>query len=251
MRAWGLSALVAILLLTGVSPAVASATPLVPVSPGARVLTQPPIDAVPADFGVVPGLVDTQIHWTRWNRYVVYGGRTVLEGQVVTDDGALPGAAVDLYARRAGSGRWHPVGTTTSSSDTAVFRFDEHEPSRTTDYRVVFEGDVMYARTEDTKGVPVRRRVPDRMRRVDATHYTFRGSVEPRYRERRVRLQRKTCRRCAWDTLATRRTTRRSRWRFRVSAPDKRGTWYYRAVVPRDRHFARSYSEHVWAVRRR
>lgn len=264
MRGWGLAGVVAAVttavavLVAGV-PAVgvpapaARAAPSVADAVGDSVGHSGPAPprAAALDFAGVPGLTGTEIHWTRWSRWVVYGGASTLEGQVVTDDGALREAEVELYARRRGADRWRSVGTAVASPETAVFSFRDHEPSATTDYRVVFAGDLVYAASEATRRVPVRRRVRDRMRRVDPTHYSLRGSVAPRYRDRRVRLQRRTCRRCAWSTVATRDTDGRSRWRFRVDAPDRRHrTWYYRAVVPRDAHFARSYSDRVWSIRR-
>jgi hypothetical protein len=252
MRAWGLLVLVATLVLGG-APASASADSPRSQSPG-RAATRAPLPAA-ADVGPVPGAQETWIHWTRWSNRLVYGDTTVLEGQVVVGEGdqarSVRDAEVDLYARRAGSADWEPAGTAVSSSDDAVFAFHGHTPSANTDYRVVFEGDLFYARSQATRRVDLARRVPDALRRVDASRFALHGSVAPAYRDRPVLLQRRTCRACSWSTLATGRTSRRSRWGFRVRAPRQPGTWYYRSVVPGDRLFARGFGDHVWALTRR
>lgn len=248
MRAWGKCVLIFTVLVAGMPVAAATPAPA-PSAAAARVMAPRPVAA--RDVGAVPGAMATRIHWTRWTRRLVYGASTVLQGQVVTEDGALPDAEVDLYARRAGARRWRLVDTAVSSSDTAVFAFAGHEPSAVTDYRVVFDGDVLYAGTEATRPVRVARRVRDVLRRLRGDRYALRGWVAPRYRHRRIVLQRQTCRRCAWSTVAAERTSGRSRWRFRLTGPTGRGTWHYRAVVPRDGRFVRSYGDHVWVLRRR
>jgi hypothetical protein len=254
MRVWG-SLVLALAMLLGATPASASRSSPPPASPAGQILSRPALPVTTLDVGPVPGAEKTRIHWTRLSRRVVYGEATVLEGQVVVGEGdqsgAVPDAEVDLYARRAGSTDWQPVGTAVSSSDRAVFVFHDHVPSANTDYRVTFEGDLFYASSEATRRVDVARRVPDALRRIDASHFALRGSVAPTYRQGGVVLQRKTCRGCSWSTLAYERTTSRSRWSFGVSVPRERGTWYYRVVVPADRLFVRSVSNHVWALTRR
>lgn len=250
MRAWGLLVLAMTLVLTA-TPAAGSTAPNRSPSEQGTVRSGDPLPVTTHDVGPVPGAIATDIRWTRWSRLVVYGGRTTLQGQVVTDDGAVPDAEVDLYARRAGASRWRQVGTTVSSASTGVFAFGDHAPSATSDYRVVFAGDLLYAAAEATRRVPVARRVRDTMRRIDANHYRLRGSVAPAYRGRVVLLQRKTCARCAWSTQARGHTSSTSRWRFRVAGPTNRRTWYFRAVVPADSRFVRSYGDHVWTLRRR
>lgn len=232
------------------TPAHASAAARAPISRVGAVIAAAPLSAVRQHAGPVPGVVATEIHWTRWSRQLVYGHSSILEGQVVTADGALPDADVDLYARRAGSTRWSLVASTATSSDTGVFRFDRHVPSATTTYRVVFEATVVYSRSEATKTVRVARRVRDSMTRIDSSAFRFGGSVAPTYSDRRIILQRRQCSGCTWSTVASKNTTARSRWSFRLTGPTTRGTWYYRAVVPADQLFVTSYSDHTWALTR-
>jgi hypothetical protein len=253
MRAWGLLVLVAALVLGG-APAVASAGSPPSQSPAGRVVTRAPLP-VAGDVRPVPGAQETWIHWTRWSRRLVYGDTTVLEGQVVVGEGdqarAVRDAEVDLYARRAGSADWEPAGTAAAAGDDAVFAFHDHAPSANTDYRVVFDGDLLYARSRATRRVDVARHVPDALRRIDASRFALHGSVAPAYRDRAVVLQRRTCRRCSCSALATGRTGARSRWGFRVQVPRESSTWYYRVVVPGDRLFVRGYGDHVWSLTRR
>jgi hypothetical protein len=254
MRAWGLLALVLTVLLSA-TPASAASDSRAPGTPVGRLGTEAARPVSTLDVGPVPGAEETRIRWTRWSRLVSYGAPAVLEGQVVVgegeEQGALPDVEVDLFARRAGSADWEHVGTAVSSSDRAVFAFHDHVPSANTDYRVAYQGDLFYGASQGRRAVDVARRVPDAISRVDADRFALRGSVAPTYQQRRVVLQRRTCRSCAWAVLAAGRTTTRSRWGFQVRAPRQRGTWYYRVAVPGDRLFVRSFGDHVWALTRR
>ncbi len=260
MRAWGTWALIVALLL-GAAPAFAAAdSPAFaaadsPDPSPSRVQSRPPLPVSTLDVGPVPGAEETRIHWTRWSRRLVYGATSVLEGQVVVGEGeqagSLPDAEVDLYARRAGTSGWRLVGTAVSSSDDAVFAFSDHRPSANTAYRVVYEGDLFYARSQATRRVDVARRVPDTLRRIGSSRFALRGSVAPTYRDRRVVLQRRTCARCSWSAVAAVRTSPRSRWGLGLPVPPRPGTWYYRVLVPGDRLFVRGYGDHVWELTRR
>jgi hypothetical protein len=209
-----------------------------------------PVGLSSAESGVALGVVETRIHWTRWSRRLVHGDVAILQGQVVTEDGALPDVRVDLYSRPAGSPEWTKVASTVTSSDTAVFSFPCQTPEMTSDYRVVFEDSMFYAGSRAARHVAVARRVPDALKPRRDGRYAFSGSVSPDYRGRRVVLQRKKCPRCSWWVVSRKQTTSTSRWRFRIAAPTSRRTWSYRAVVPADDEFVRSYSDHVWRLTR-
>jgi hypothetical protein len=190
-------------------------------------------------------LEQTRIHWTRWHSRVVYGGLATLAGQVVSEDGAVPGARVDLFARPVG-GSWRQVATATADGDTGVFTFDCLRPAQSTDYRVVYAGNLYYAGSEATRRMAVARRVPDDLSRLTSTRFALTGSVQPRYAGRPVLLQRRNCEDCRWRTVARRDSTSRSRWRFVLDASGLPGTRWFRALVPSDHAFVSSPGAHVW-----
>jgi hypothetical protein len=189
----------------------------------------------------------TRIHWTRVTKRVPYGESAGLEGQVVTDHGAVGGAGVDLYARPGGSDRWELVDSTTSDPDTGVFGFGCLTPRRTTAYRVVHEGTTLHGRSVAGRRVAVSRRMPDTMRQVGPTRFVLEGRVTPRHRGE-VHLQRRDCDGCAWQDVARASTTGGTAWRFLIDTSRLRGDLAYRAVIPAGRHFARSVGDHVWRI---
>lgn len=198
--------------------------------------------------GVSFGLRETRIRWTRWNTLVEHGDTALLEGQVVTGDGAVSEASVDLLARQAGSSGWTPAGSAATDPDTGVFSFRCLRPAATTDYRVVYEGTLYFAGTEGTRQVKVARQVQDRMQQVTSERYRLSGSVAPRYDGRPVLLQRKKCAGCAWRTITRRETSARSRWAFTIDVSGFTGRRWFRAVVPADGSFVRSHGDHVWRL---
>lgn len=216
----------------------------------ARACLQPPPrdSAAPQTLAPpsTPGMVETRIHWTRWTERLVYGRDAVLAGQVVTDDGALPEVTVDLFARPAGKSGWSHVATRSSDPETGVFTFTCLDAPRSTDYRVVFDGTVLFAGSSATKRVSVARLVESGMRQRADGRFVFTGSVAPRYVDRGVVLERRTCDGCAWERVRTSTTDDRSGWRFVVSAPT-RGERSFRAVVPRDAAFVAGRSQ-AWRV---
>jgi hypothetical protein len=231
----GLRLLLATVTVVGVvtlPAAAASGTSCVPQSP------TPPA----AGPGPLPGQQATQVRWTRISRTVRYGDLASVQGQVIADDAALGSAEVHLFARPVG-GSWSQLATTTSAPDTGVFSFGCVAPGHTTAYRVVYAGDVLHAGSEATRRVGVARRVPDRMRQPTPTRLVHTGSVSPRYRGPVV-LQRRSG--GDWHRVQVGRVGDRSAWRFVLRNP-RSGS--YRAVVPADRRFVLSASDHVWRVR--
>ena len=217
-------------------------------SPGGRSSTQSLVELVSETTGVPLGLEDTEVRWVRWHTRVVYGDTATLEGQVVTQDGAVPDARVDLLAKEAGAQDWVTVDSTTSDSDTGVFSFTCLRPTRTTAYRAVFHGTLLYRGSEGDRTVEVARRVPDAMTQVAPDRFRFEGSVEPRYAERPMLLQQKSCSSCGWGTVSRTTTTARSGWRFTIDVSGFTGSRWYRAVVPADDLYVRSYSLRSWRL---
>lgn len=240
-------------LLTGVSavlvaaPAQADTTIYAPVSPtGAALLTARPVPLV-GSGEISVGVVDTDVRWTRRTNWLVFGHRALLEGQVVTVDGALPDAPVRLHAKPYGKA-WRPIATTRTSTDAGVFRFT-HKPWRKTRYRVEYAGEWAYAASEAKATVKVRREITSELKRNADGTFTMRGALAPKSPGKTVRLQRKTCRSCSWSVIKSTSAARDSTFRFRLSGPSRRGTWYFRAITPRDPAYLRSFGD-VWALRR-
>lgn len=198
--------------------------------------------------GVPVGVQATEIRWVRWHNQVVYGDSTQLQGQVVTEDGAIPDANVDLLARQAGSTSWTPIGSATTDHDTGVFTFGCLRPELTTEYQAVYGGTLYYGGSEGTRTVAVARRVPDSMRQVAADRFRFLGSVEPTYAGRPVLLQRKSCLSCRWTTVLRKNTSARSGWAFTIDVSTYSGGRWFRAAVPADASFATGYSDRVWRL---
>jgi hypothetical protein len=219
-------------------------------SPGNPAATDPGTELAPAAADLPPRIEETQIRWTRWHSRVVFGGSAVLEGQVVTDDGAVSEATVDLFAREAGSQDWTRAGSATTDPETGVFSFDCLRPVATTDYRAAYDGTLYYAGSHGDRTVQVARRVPDAMEQVAPNRFRFTGSVQPRYVDRPVLLQRKSCPDCRWRTVVTRETSALSQWRFTIDVSELVGERWFRAVVPKDARYVRSLSDRVWRFTR-
>lgn len=219
-------------------PAHAEVTYYERVSPTGSILAE----ATPLPVSASVGVLGTAVRWTRRSTLVTYGGKSLLEGQVVTWDGAVPDAEVTLLARRVGSSVWATVATRRTSSSTGIFRFDTHAPVRITDYRAVYRDELLYSASEATARVDVRRKISSKMtRNLDGT-FTMSGAVAPRYAGKTVRLQRKTCSSCSWSTIKSATTYSTSTWRFRITPPSKPSTWYFRAYTAKDSSFVASYS---------
>lgn len=240
--------------LRSIMVALAAAASLVvaPSTPAtARTCAPPPPTSLGEVTPVAVGLPlvsqETTIRWTRATVRLTYGDDAILEGQVVTDEGALADAPVDLYARLAGQDEWSLVASTSSDPETGVFAFGCLLPGRTTTYRASYAGSPTYGASEGVRRVEVSRRMPDSMRQVSPSRFVYSGSVAPRY-SGTVTLQRRDCASCAWRKVATDRTDTGSAWRFTVDVARLSGRYDYRATIPADAHFARSRSEGVWRI---
>lgn len=206
--------------------------------------------AVPVVGDAIPavGVMGTEVYWTRRSTALTYGTAATLEGQIVTVDGALPGAEVALYARPAGYTNWTRLTTARTRSDNGVFRYTSHKPSRNTDYRAVYGGDTIYAGTESKVRVNVRRNITSSLKQVSGSSFTMSGVVSPKTVGKTIRLQRKTCPSCSWSTIKSSTTSSTSTYRFGVTGPSRPGTWYFRAYTPSDSYFLTSYTD-TWLIR--
>lgn len=194
---------------------------------------------------------ETRIHWTRYHRRVVVGTMPTLQGQVVTSDGAVGGAEVDLFARTASDTAWRHVASATADEETGVFTFGCQLPERTTDYRVVHEPTAFHGGSSGVRRVAVARRLPDELEQAGARGFVLSGGIVPGDRALPVQLQRRSCQDCAWQTVDRTTSDRRARWSFRIGIARLRGdrTWF-RVTAPGDEHNARGFGDGVWRISR-
>lgn len=221
-----------------------------PVGEASACLAGPPprVEGEPATTAPeVPAVTtSTTIHWTRATRSLAYGEDGLLEGQVVTEDGAVPGAAVDLYERPDGSEEWTLTASTRSDEESGVFVFECLRPERTTAYRVVHESTGLYGRSAEQRRMAVRRLLPAELRQVDDTSFVMHGRVSPRYAGA-VHLQRRSCGSCDWTTVRRTDTRRGTTWKVAFDAYPRRGDVWFRPMVPARGGYARSTGP-VWRI---
>lgn len=213
------------------------------VSPPA-VAAAAPLAAESTDSAVIA----TQVVWTRRSTRVVYGSYAVLEGQVQRAEGAIPNLQVKLYAKPVGSDNWSYLTADHTDAGTGLFRFDR-KPFRNTNYKAVFSGDATYAGSDAIARIDVRRKLSSAMVKNSDGSFKFYGSVAPAYHGKKVGLQRKKCSTCSWSTIGSTTSSGESMWRFRLTGPTSRTTWYYRAYTPNDSYFLAGYSD-AWKITR-
>jgi hypothetical protein len=75
----------------------------------------------------------------------------------------------------------------------------------------------------------------------------FKGNVNPGYGHKVVKLQRKTCKSCAWKSFDKEKTASNGSWSFVTPTP-RNGSWYYRTVAKGSTKFVKSKSPilEVW-----
>ena len=186
----------------------------------------------------------TSIHWTQVSKRLRFGDHGELTGQVVTAEGAVPGATVHLYERVAGA--WEQLDTTTSDQEKGVFSFCV-TPERSARYLVVHEGSPFYAPSQSQRTIGVARRMPDAIRQTGARTFVLSGTVSPRYAGR-VTLERQLCETCAWQAVRAVTTGAGSAWSFDIDVTGLRGTTAWRATIPADAAYLRSTSDRTWRI---
>lgn len=217
------SLLVALLVLPAPQAAARTCAP----PPGPGTATSVPVLAAP-----------TQIRWTRVTRWLTYGAEAIIEGQVVSEEGARGGARVDLYARPSGAGSWTHIAAATSDDESGVFSFGCVVPERTTAYRVEYAGDGLHAPSSATRTIDVARAVLDHLDPAGAARFRLTGTVSPRYAGL-VLLQHRAGN-GRWTVVDRDRADRRARFDFDIDVTRLSGAHDYRAVVPADDGYLRS-----------
>lgn len=182
----------------------------------------------------------------------IYGGLVKIAGQVVVDDGAgdtgaIPGATVALARQWAGSDAWEDLGTAVTDDTTGTYTFTETAKANAT-YKVTYAGETradgtdnfIFSGSEMTRAVSVMRDL-NAQELEKGNRLYFKGNVDPGWGGKVIKLQRKTCKSCAWKAYDKQLTGSTGSWKFRVGAP-RTGSWYFRAKVAGTTDFITSYS---------
>lgn len=78
----------------------------------------------------------------------------------------------------------------------------------------------------------------------------LKGNINPGWNNKIVRWQHKRCERCKWQVIARRKTGDKGAWRFDAAYPPSVGKeWFYRATIPGDDSFIRSFSAELKTFR--
>jgi len=157
---------------------------------------------------------------------ITYGGTFRVTGSVKEADGSAANTGRIVLARKQYGAR--RFSTVRRDTDAGSFSF-RVRPYKFTQYRLTY---IDSTGTVTWRSVVVDVKVRRRATRPDLVDGTrrMRGTVAPAYRGKRVTLQVKSCRGCAWRYFDTVRTNRRQVW-VRPGLPLKNR--YYRAVVPK------------------
>ena len=175
-------------------------------------------------------------HTRRWSRTVHIRGQVA--AHVGGETGALQGVRVTLYRQFDGRTKWVRVARKTTSQEARPkFRFHVRA-SANADYRVVFAGNRRFQPSRKTTHVSVHRIFNARLR--DGTG-RFHGRVQPKYGNKVIYLDKRSCATCGWHRVRSDRTGDQGGWSFRVRAP-RSGRWWWRAWVPASRAYTRSFS---------
>jgi len=150
-----------------------------------------------------------------------------------------------LQWRKAG-GTWRGLRTVRHESDVVQVRVRARENAT---YRLRYDGGTtdtdngpvtLEPSVGDPLALTVTRRIRARVLRETRRAVTIRGRVTPGYAQRRVQLQRATCRRgCTWRTVQRPRTTARGVFTVTLQRPPRGRDWI-RVVALRDARFART-----------
>ncbi len=178
--------------------------------------------------------------------YVTYGGSLTVLGEL---DPAHPGARVKTYFRPSGSRRWSYLGSVGVVGGTVYGK--TFRPTKNGTFKVYYAGDTDHGASSRTASVRVRHKVKwfsSASSVARNARFTFRGSVSPTHRGRRVALQRLSTpggwstTAGTWKTVAYATINRYGRfsgaWR-----PTSYGTYRLRVVLSSDG--AHSFGESV------
>ncbi len=184
----------------------------------------------------------TSIRFLDFNHTRRWLARARIVGQVTAvvsgRRGAVKKVHVRLFRRAAGSSSWKYVARTRAGSGSSPKFVFRPEARGNADYKVVFRGNSKLKRSSATTTVLVHRAM--RARLEDGSG-NFHGTVRPKWVNRVIYLEKRSCATCSWHRVRSDRTGKRGHFRFYVPAPHS-GRWWWRASVPAKLRFIRSYT---------
>lgn len=168
----------------------------------------------------------------------------------------VPDGEVTLERKLRGSTAWRKLGTDNADEQ---FFFSVRAVANAK-YRVVYSGADYYDATTGTTYAFAPSKSSERAvwvaRDLNATDvepkpnkFFVKGNVNPGWGNKVIRLERKTCKKCAWKVYSKQRTTRTGGYRFPIAFPSS-GEWFYRVVVPATTTHLKSTSQvfRAWVV---
>lgn len=178
------------------------------------------------------------------NRFV-YNSTVWIEGDVLAQypDGhvaPVTDGTLQLQRQLKGQTAWR---TLVTEDYTSSFTFATTALANAT-YRVVYSGGTWtdesatpetvydYAPAATSKGVWVARNLNAKPVRARTGRWFIQGNVNPGWDRKYVKLERRTCKTCAWKFYSRKLTSSTGAYRLAVSMPSGSRVWNYRVSVP-------------------
>lgn len=207
--------------------------------PGAATASAPASTTGAAQLGA---RTDTSIRFLDFDHTRRYGSLTVVRGQVATQVNGSPrslrNARVELQRKLAGSSQFTTIRRdNTGRGDHPKFRFNLKTRSNAT-YKVVYAGNATYAPTNGVTVVNAYRKIKST---IEDGSGRFHGKLSPRYANKRVHLEKRTCAACGFEQVRSQKTNGKSKFSFKVNAPNN-GQWWWRVTTAPTTQFIESSS---------
>lgn len=164
-----------------------------------------------------------------------------------------PVGTVRLQTKKTTGGAWQTV----ASRQLSASRQGDYSFTRVGDsnrhYRILYSGGTyndfrFKAFTSAHRSVWVRRDLNDALIRSGKRFYIW-GNIDPGWANSYVYVQRKTCSSCAWKAYKSARADHRGVFKIGIGVP-KRGSWWFRAVLPKSAGYVASQSDYVYRTYR-
>lgn len=214
-----------------------------------------------------PATLETRIAQTAFSPYVKGAKKfTSIHGKTVTFQAAVQvkdpadgawkspsGAEYVVERRLAGQKRFSTLAT---GSTYGLITVSGTKVLRNAAYRVRITGGTInlggveytYAPTQAARQLRVMRKFNTNIHR---TRLVFSGKVVPKHARKNVIIQRKNCAKgCKWKPFKRIKTNAKSRFAIKLPARTNKRT-YFRAYVPNNKQFVKSYSDVVYTTRTR
>ncbi len=178
------------------------------------------------------------------NRFV-YNSTVWIEGEVLTQYpdgrvGQVSDGTLQLQRQLKGQTVWRTLATDDYASS---FTFSTKALANAT-YRVVYSGGTWtdwsttpetvydFAPAARSKAVGVARNLNAKPVRARTGRWFIQGNVNPGWGRKYVKLERRTCKSCAWKFYSRKLTTSTGAYRLPVSMPSGSRVWNYRVSLP-------------------